>query len=183
MTNSFLNLEQLINIPMELLDIAVRSLCVYLFMVMGIRLFGKGELSQLNSGDVVLLLLISNAVQNAMVGPNTSLSGGIWAALILFVANYVMKKYVFKNQKLKNLIEDHPYVLIRNGRIFPEILQKVDISEDELLETVHEHGVENFNHVKLAILEIDGNISVIARDGKETIQFHHRKLPRKEQNY
>jgi uncharacterized membrane protein YcaP (DUF421 family) len=168
---------------MELLDIVFRSLSVYFFMIIGIRLFGKGELSQLNSGDVVLLLLISNAVQNAMVGPNTSLEGGLCAAIVLFLANYLLKKYVFKNQKLKAIIEDHPYILVRNGRIFPEILKKVGIHEDELLETVHEHGIEKINQVKIAILEIDGNISVIAMDGKETSQFHRRKLPRKEQNY
>ena len=81
------------------LDIVVRSLCVYLFMIFGIRLFGKNELSQLNAGDVILLLLISNAVQNAMVGENTSLQGGLVAALVLFLVNFILKKYLFKNKK------------------------------------------------------------------------------------
>nr|WP_317040556.1 hypothetical protein [Chryseobacterium sp. JAH] len=74
-----------------ILDVVVRSVCVYLFMVIAIRLFGKNQLSQLNAGDVVLLLLISNAVQNAMVGENTSLEGGIVAALVLFAANFTLK--------------------------------------------------------------------------------------------
>jgi uncharacterized membrane protein YcaP (DUF421 family) len=69
------------------------------------------SMSQLNAGDVILLLLISNAVQNAMVGSNSSLEGGIVAALVLFVANFVVKKFIFKNQKVKELIEDHPYIL------------------------------------------------------------------------
>ena len=74
-----------------ILDVALRSLVVYLFMVFAIRLFGKNQLSQLNAGDVILLLLISNAVQNAMVGPNTSLEGGLVAALVLFIANFILK--------------------------------------------------------------------------------------------
>ena len=82
------------------LDIVLRSVCVYFFMVIAVRVFGKNQLSQLNAGDVILLLLISNAVQNAMVGSNSSLEGGIVAALVLFVANFVVKKFIFKNQKI-----------------------------------------------------------------------------------
>ena len=78
------------------LDVALRSLAVYAFMFAAIRIFGKNQLSQLNAGDIVLLLLISNAVQNAMVGSNTSLQGGLVAAVVLFSANFVVKKIIFK---------------------------------------------------------------------------------------
>ena len=84
-----------------LLDVALRSIAVYLFMIIGLRIFGKNQLSQLNAGDVILLLLISNAVQNAMVGSDTSLQGGLVAALVLFAANFGLKKLMFKNKKLK----------------------------------------------------------------------------------
>ena len=80
------------------LDITLRSLAVYFFMILGLKLFGKNQLSQLNAGDIILLLLISNAVQNAMVGQNTSLQGGLLAALVLFLANFGLKKFIGKNK-------------------------------------------------------------------------------------
>ncbi|MFC4687693.1 DUF421 domain-containing protein [Epilithonimonas pallida] len=168
-----------------ILDIVIRSLSVYFFMVIAVRVFGKNQLSQLNAGDVILLLLISNAVQNAMVGSNSSLEGGIVAALVLFVANFVVKKFIFKNQKVKELIEDHPYILVKDGIVYPEILRKVQISEDELEEAVHEHGIEKVADVKLAILEVDGNISVISTDkiSDQTHYSRHKtKLKRKFRN-
>lgn len=169
-----------------ILDIVVRSLAVYFFMVIAVRVFGKNQLSQLNAGDVILLLLISNAVQNAMVGSNNTLEGGIVAALVLFVANFIVKKLIFKNQKLKELIEDQPHILVKDGHVFPDILRKVQISEDELEEAIHEHGIESVSAVKLAILEVDGNISVISTD-KNSNQTHYSrhktKLKRKLRNF
>ncbi len=164
----------------DILDIALRSLSVYLFMIFAIRIFGKTQLSQLNSGDVVLLLLISNAVQNAMVGPNTSLTGGLVAALVLFTANFIVKKFIFRIPSLKRIIQDGPYELVKDGVVFYETLKKVNIDTDELLETVHEHGVEKLAEVKLAILEVDGNISVVSADSKGNTHYtRHRKFPKK----
>lgn len=168
-----------------ILDIVLRSLAVYAFMVIAVRVFGKNQLSQLNAGDVILLLLISNAVQNAMVGSNSSLQGGLVAAVVLFVANFILKKFIFKNQKIKELIEDRPYILIKDGTVFPDVLKKVQISDDELEEAVHEHGIEKISEVKLAILEVDGNISVISTDkqnGQTHFSRHRFKLRRKLRN-
>ena len=109
-----------------------------------------------------------------MVGSNSSLQGGLVAAVVLFVANFILKKFIFKNQKIKELIEDRPYILIKDGVVFPEVLKKVQISDDELEEAVHEHGIEKIAEVKLAILEVDGNISVISTD-KETGQTHYSR--------
>ena len=168
----------------EFIDIGLRSAAVYLFMIAALRMFGKNQLSQLNAGDVVLLLLISNAVQNAMVGPDTSLQGGLFAALILFALNFILKKIFFKYSKVKNIVEGHPYILIRDGVVNESILKKVEISEDELLESVHEHGVEDFKSVKLAVLEVDGNISVVSLDNNGSTHFtRHKKYPRKKKNY
>ena len=93
-----------------LLDVTLRSLAVYLFMIAGIRIFGKNQLSQLNAGDIVLLLLISNAVQNAMVGSDTSLQGGLVAAFVLFVVNFSLKKLFFKNPKIQSFLESDPVI-------------------------------------------------------------------------
>lgn len=131
----------------DLLNIVLRSLVVYLFIVAGIRIFGKNQLSQLNAGDVVLLLLISNAVQNAMVGTNSSLEGGLLAAFVLFLTNLLLKKMMFKNPKVKSFLESDPVILIRDGKVLLENLQKVEISLDELEEAVHEHGVERIEEV------------------------------------
>ncbi len=163
------------------LDVTLRSLAVYLFMIAGLRIFGKNQLSQLNAGDVILLLLISNAVQNAMVGSDTSLQGGLVAALVLFLANFGLKKLMFKNEKLKHLIQDEAEVLVKDGIADFEQMKKAEISVDELLETVREHGVESVEKVKLAVLEVDGNISVVTFDANNQTNFsrHKRKFPRK----
>jgi uncharacterized membrane protein YcaP (DUF421 family) len=147
-------------------------------MVIAIRLFGKNQLSQLNAGDVVLLLLISNAVQNAMVGENTSLQGGLIAALVLFIANFIVKRLMFSNKKFSSFLEDDPVILIKDGKVEQEALDKVKISRDELDEAVREHGVNGIKNVKLSVLEVDGNISVISED-EQSKQTHYTRIKRK----
>lgn len=161
-----------------ILDVVVRSICVYLFMVIAIRLFGKNQLSQLNAGDVVLLLLISNAVQNAMVGENTSLEGGLVAALVLFIANFIVKRLMFSNKKFSRFLEDDPVILVKDGKADQAALDQVKISRDELEEAIREHGVDGIKKVKLSILEVDGNISVISED-EENKQTHYSRIKRK----
>ncbi|MNK06638.1 hypothetical protein D3C87_245370 [compost metagenome] len=148
----------------EYLDIILRSLAVYVFMLVAIRLTGKKELSQLNTTDVVLILLISNAVQNAMVGSNTSLLGGLIAAAVLFTLNYLLKKLMFKNERFRNLITEKPEILIHNGNLDFAKLSKLGITNEELREAIREHGIEKYKDVKLAIMEADGNISIISGD-------------------
>ena len=157
------------------LDVAARSIAVYAFMLIAIRLSGKKELSQLNTSDVVLILLISNAVQNAMVGSNSTLSGGLVAAGVLFLANYIIKKAMFKNKGLQNLISEHPEVLVHDGILNTKVLDRLDISTDELKEAMREHGVEHLAQVKLAMLEVDGNISIISTDNDALKQTHHKR--------
>lgn len=156
------------------LDIVIRSVCVYLFMIIAIRLFGKKELSQLNTADIILILLISNAVQNAMVGSNSSLQGGLVAALVLFVLNFILKKIMYNSKTFADLVQDKPEILIHDGIIDFKALAKLEITSQELEEVIREHGVEHFKEVKLAMLEIDGNISVISGD-KTLKQTHHKR--------
>ena len=145
-------------------------------MIIAIRLFGKKELSQLNTTDIVLILLISNAVQNAMVGANTSLQGGIIAALMLFILNLILKKVMFKSEKLRNFIQQKPVILIHDGTIDFKELANLEITSNELDEVIREHGVESHKNVKLAMMEIDGNISIISKDLKEIQTLHKRKI-------
>ncbi len=158
------------------LDIVIRSVCVYLFMVIALRVFGKKELSQLNTADVILILLISNSVQNAMVGSNTSLYGGMVAALALFVVNFIFKKIMANSKFIKELVQDVPEVLVHNGTIEFKTLAKLGITSDELQEAMREHGVEYFKQVKLAMMEIDGSISIISGDNTIKHSNHKRKI-------
>lgn len=156
------------------LDIIIRSVAVYFFMIIALRLFGKKELSQLNTTDVILILLISNSVQNAMVGPDTSLLGGLAAATVLFAVNFGLKKLMHSSSWFGALLQDKPQILIHEGKLDFKQLSKLDISDDELKEAMREHGVEHFNEVKLAMLEPDGNISIITGD-KSLRQSHFKR--------
>ena len=156
------------------LDIVIRSVSVYFFMIIALRLFGKKQLSQLNTADVILILLISNSVQNAMVGNNTSLYGGIVAALALFVINFMFKKVMSKSTFIKNLVQDKPEILIHNGKLEIQTLAQIGITDDELKEAMREHGIEFYKDVKLAMFEIDGSISIISGD-KDIRQTHHKR--------
>ena len=158
------------------LEIGLRSGAVYIFMLVAIRLIGKKELSQLNSIDIILILLISNAVQNAMVGNNTSLQGGLMAAVVLFVINFILKKLMFKSDRFRNFVQQKPIILIHDGVIDFKELSKLEITSNELDEAIREHGVENYKNVKLAMMEIDGNISIISNDLVEHQSFHKRKI-------
>jgi uncharacterized membrane protein YcaP (DUF421 family) len=156
------------------LDIVLRSAAVYGFMVLAIRFFGKKELSQLSTTDLVFIILISNSVQNAMVGSNSSLAGGLVAALVLFGLNHVLKLIMFRSAKFKALIEDKPIILIHEGTVDQEHLTRTRITHDELEQAIREHGVQEIADVKLAILEVDGNISVISGEGKNLKQSRHK---------
>ena len=143
-------------------------------MIIAIRLFGKKELSQLNTADIILILLISNAVQNAMVGSNSSLEGGLVAALVLFIINFILKKVMFRSKFVTQLVQDKPEILIHDGITDFKTLAKFEITSPELEEVIREHGVQHFSDVKLAMLEVDGNISVISGD-KTLKQTHHKR--------
>jgi uncharacterized membrane protein YcaP (DUF421 family) len=143
-------------------------------MIIALRIFGKKELSQLNTSDVILILLISNSVQNAMVGSNTSLLGGLLAAFALFIINIIFKKTMLHSNFIKEILQDKPELIIHNGKIEFKTLAKLGISSDELQEAIREHGVEHYSDVKLAMFEIDGSISIISGD-KNLKQTHHKR--------
>ena len=147
-------------------QIVLRCIAVYLFVIVAIRIFGKKELAQLTVVDLVFILLISNSVQNAMVGPDTSLAGGLLAAVSLFVINNILKLLLYKNKKVSELLQGKAVLLIYKGKVDHHNLEKAEITTDELDAAVREHGVENCSHVDLAMLEVDGSISVISDDFK-----------------
>jgi Predicted membrane protein len=147
------------------------TLVIYLFIVIAIRLFGKKELAQLSVVDMVFILLISNAVQNAMVGPDSTLVGGLVAASTLFITNYVFKYLQYHFPKFGKVVEGDATMLVYKGEILDSHMKKAKITYEELMEAVREHGVATVKEVDLAILEIDGNISVLSNSyQKKTIK-------------
>jgi uncharacterized membrane protein YcaP (DUF421 family) len=149
---------------MDLLFIALRSVVVYLFIVLAIRIFGKREITQLSIIDLVFVLLLSNAVQNAMVGPDNSLAGGIVAAIALFIVNAILGILLFKSRKLSQLLQGEDILLIYHGHKLRKHMQQVGISDDELQEAIREHGVASENDVDMAVLETDGTISILSNN-------------------
>ena len=156
----------------DYLSIIISSVAVYLFIVLAIRIFGKKELSQLSVIDLVFILLISNAVQNAMVGNNTTLMGGLVAASALFVVNFLMKQAIFRFPSLSKFIQGEAIMLVYKGKLKISNMHHTRITYDELMEAIREHGVASIADVDLAILEVDGNISILSND-------FHRKTSRK----
>lgn len=154
----------MLTINNPIIDITLRATIVYLFIIIAIRIFGKKELAQLSVIDLVFILLISNAVQNAMVGPNTSLLGGLIAAAALFVVNFILKLFVFKSKKFGDFLQGEPIMLVYKGKIVHKNLHKAQISTEELEASIREHGVDSVKDVDLATLEVDGNISVLSHD-------------------
>lgn len=159
-----------------LLLICLQSLAVYAFMIFAIRLFGKTELAQLSVIDLVFILLISNSVQNAMVGSDTSLVGGLAAAATLFLANFALKLLLYRFRNVSRFVQGEALMLIYEGQIKHENLQKAHLSMDELEAAAREHGVEKLEQVNLAVLEVDGNISILSNEfGKQTRRKRRHK--------
>jgi uncharacterized membrane protein YcaP (DUF421 family) len=144
--------------------VMVSSAVVYVFIIIAIRIFGKKELAQLSVLDLVFILLISNAVQNAMVGSNTSLSGGLIAAGTLFLLNFIFKYLLYRSKKITSLMEGEPVILVSEGKVNDKNLRRLRITTNELLEAIREHGVKGIHEVNLAILEVDGNISILSNN-------------------
>ena len=158
----------------EILNIILRSTTVYICIVLFIRLFGKKEISQLSIIDLVFILLISNSVQNSMVGNNTSLQGGLIAAVSLFIVNSLLRTLIFKSKKAEQFLEGSPVILIYEGKVLKNHLAEQRITMYELEASVREHGVKSIDEVNLAILEIDGNISILSDNFSKKIT-HKRK--------
>jgi len=150
----------------QYVQIVCSSLVIYLFIIIAFRVLGKKELSQLSVVDLVFILLISNAVQNAMVGSNTTLAGGLVAAASLFIANFLFKQLMYRFPRLDNLVEGEATMLIYDGKLIEKNTKKARITYQEIMEILREHGVSSIEEVDLAVLEVDGNISVLSEKFK-----------------
>ncbi|HEU5399863.1 MAG TPA: YetF domain-containing protein [Terriglobales bacterium] len=141
-----------------------RTACIYVLVLLGVRLTGKREVGQMTPFDLVLLLLLSNAVQNAMTGPDTSLAGGVIAALTLLVLNYVVAEWSGLNRRFRRLVQGSPSLLIHNGALVTAHLAKEHVTVDEIQRACREHGISEITDVALGVLEVDGSISLLKYD-------------------
>ena len=142
-------------------QIPLQTLAIYLVVLVGLRLSGKRQLGQMNTLDLVLLLLIANAVQNAMTGGDNSLLGGILSAATLLLANTILSCLRGKMPALRNIVEGKPTDLIRDGKVLTANLSREELTQEELLSALREHGLEDASSVAHATLEVDGSISVV----------------------
>jgi uncharacterized membrane protein YcaP (DUF421 family) len=142
-------------------EVVVRTALVYLAVLAGFRILGKREIGQMNLIDLVLLLLIANAVQNAMVGPDVSLQGGLLAAGVLVVLDRALAAVRIRSHRFDHALLGEPVLLVSGGEILQANLRKEDLSEEDLLMAVREHGLEGTNEVGAAWLENDGSISIV----------------------
>jgi uncharacterized membrane protein YcaP (DUF421 family) len=143
------------------LGIAGRTAVVYVAILVGLRMAGKRELGQMTVFDLLVLMLLANAVQNAMVGPDTSLVGGLFAAIILLVLNALLRRARAHWPRLGHVLEGTPTVLVFHGKVVEKNLRREGVDEELLKQALREHGVENVGGVDLAVLELDGSISVV----------------------
>jgi uncharacterized membrane protein YcaP (DUF421 family) len=151
----------MLNLTVSWWELIVRAIIVYVTLLGMLRLTGKRQVGQLAPFDLVLLLVLSNAVQNSMNGGDNSLIGGLILAATLVALNYLVSYLTQRSRKLEILIDGRPQILIHNGKLFEEALQSACITHHELNAALRRAGCINIDEVKLALLENNGGISVI----------------------
>ena len=156
-------MSELLASPASVGLIVLRTLVVYTFILFGFRIAGKREVGQLAPFDFALILLIANAVQNAMVGPDSSLVGGLAAACVLLLLNYGLGHLAANSRRVEKLLRGQARVLVSRGHVFAQNLKQEGLTHDELMQALRENGCATVEDCRLAVLEVDGTISVVER--------------------
>lgn len=152
--------QHMFQLPLPVLEKLLRPVVVYLALIVLLRIFGKRELAQLNPFDLVVLLSLSNAVQNAIIGDDNSITGGVIGACALLAINWLVVKAAFRSRRLDFLLEGRATVLVRNGQIDRKALKRESMTREELLSVIHRQGFEGFHHVRKCELEPNGTFYV-----------------------
>lgn len=159
-------------------DLVLRSALIYLALFGGLRLFGKREVGQFTLFDLVLILLIANAVQPAMTGPDTSLVGGFIIIVVLLAVNWLTGRVLPRSRRMRRLLQPHPTVIAQDGHWLLPALEREGMDVDEGEMAVREHGLMGVSDVQLAVLEPDGTISVVPADSKVLRGRRHSRYQR-----
>ena len=162
-------------LPLPILEKLIRPVIVYLVLVLLLRLFGKRELAQLNPFDLVVLLSLSITVQNAIIGEDNSVTGGLIGAFSLLAINWLVVRVLFRSRKLTKVIEGRATVLVTNGQVDQRALQSESLTREELLDVIHRQGFEAFVQVRRCELEPNGTFYVEAFD-PSAADKHHAEL-------
>jgi uncharacterized membrane protein YcaP (DUF421 family) len=147
-------------------ELALRSAVIYMGLLIGLRLFGKREVGQFTLFDLVMVLLVANAVQPAMTGPDNSLLGGLIIIATLLLLNRLMGWARLRSPLFRQLLQSHPTVIAQDGHWIPEALKHEGLAEDEAEMALREHGLSSVKEAKLAVLELDGSISIVPSDSR-----------------
>ena len=166
---------QIFALGAPLIEKMLRPIAVYVFLVVVLRIFGKRELAQLNPFDLVVLLSLSNTVQNAIIGNDNSLTGGLVGAFTLLAINYVVVRYLFRHRRLDQLFEGKPSVLIADGKIVKHALAKELLTRGELLTVLHRQGFESIRDVDRCVIEPGGGFFIQGKT-PPTAELHHAEV-------
>jgi len=165
-------LDHMFQLPLPVIEKLARPVVVYLVLVLLLRLFGKRELAQLNPFDLVVLLSLSNTVQNAIIGDDNSVTGGVIGAFSLLAINWLVVRVLFRSRKMTRLLEGRPTVLLQNGQIDKRALERESLTREELLEVIHRQGFEDFHDVLRVELEPNGSFYVEAMNPSAAEKHH-----------
>jgi uncharacterized membrane protein YcaP (DUF421 family) len=152
--------QNMFHLPLSLAEKLLRPVFVYLVLVVLLRIFGKRELAQLNPFDLVVLLSLSNTVQNAIIGDDNSVTGGVIGAFSLLTINWLVVRLLFRSKGLTHALEGSSTVLIQNGEIDDRALEQESLTREELLSVIHKQGFEGFHEVSRCELEPNGTFYV-----------------------
>jgi uncharacterized membrane protein YcaP (DUF421 family) len=152
--------DHMFQLPLPFLEKLLRPVVVYLVLVLLLRLFGKRELAQLNPFDLVVLLSLSNTVQNAIIGDDNSVTGGVIGAFSLLAINWLVVRVLFRSPRLTRMLEGRAAILIRNGQIDQKALEREALSREELVAVIHRQGFEHLHQVRRCELEPNGSFYV-----------------------
>ena len=170
--------SDMFSLGVPVIEKIARPVIVYLFLVVALRLAGKRELAQLNPFDLVVLMSLSNTVQNAIIGDDNSVIGGLIGAASLIGINFLLVRFLYEHPKLDELAEGSPDVLIENGRLNPESMKREMITRSELEATAHKQGFASLHDVERAVLEPGGTISMMAKQPPPEVSRHQELLDR-----
>jgi uncharacterized membrane protein YcaP (DUF421 family) len=164
--------NDMFQLPLPILEKLLRPVIIYLVLVILLRVFGKRELAQLNPFDLVVLLSLSNTVQNAIIGDDNSVSGGIIGAIGLLGINWVMANVLYRSRRLNRVLEGRATVLVRNGKVDEKAMKRESLTHEELIEVIHRQGFTTLNQVRLCELEPSGTFYVEAVEPTSTERQH-----------
>jgi len=148
----------------SLLWIVFRTAVVYLVLIGGLRIFGKRELGQMTPFDLVVILTVSNAVQNAMIGSDVSVTGATVSVATLLGTNWLFNEFGFRYPRFRKVFVGEPRLLVHDGKLLPENLRRERLDEDDVIMAAREHGLDKLAEVGEAVLELDGTISIVPKD-------------------